>query len=169
MPKYQFLKLEQTQGDEYRWLDMAEDTFLSQKEQLLRRGFEVIGDTIYANNEQEAIANFNAGMSYPIEEYNKSFPIGGLFYAAKGLVEAIQDRFSNNTPPQTIALNQNNQTASKLALFRLRVDAMRCSSAQGLLIPFISSRRSRCRYMGRLLCLLFAAKRKVSPHRGLRL
>ena len=107
MPKYQFLKLEQTQGDEYRWLDMAEDTFLSQKEQLLRRGFEVIGDTIYANNEQEAIANFNAGMSYPIEEYNKSFPIGGLFYAAKGLVEAIQDRFSNNTAPT------NNRTESK--------------------------------------------------------
>lgn len=94
MPKYQFFKLEQAEGDDYRWLAMAEDSFLVQKEQLLSRGFEVIGDVIYAETEQEAVRLFNSGMTYPLEEYNKSSVIGGLVYAAKELTEVVRDRLS---------------------------------------------------------------------------
>lgn len=97
MPKYQFFKLEQTANDEYRWLDMAENTFLMHKEQLLGRGFEVIGDVIYADTEQEAIAKFNSGMIYPLEEYNKSNEIGGLFYFVKGISEEIWGRLKKKT------------------------------------------------------------------------
>ncbi|QZA79273.1 hypothetical protein K4H28_07725 [Deefgea tanakiae] len=97
MAKYQFFKLKQTAGDEYRWLDMAQNTFLTHKEQLVGRGFEVIGDVIYADTEQEAIAKFNSGMTYPLEEYNKSSPIGGLFYAVKGLAESVSDRLTKKS------------------------------------------------------------------------
>lgn len=110
MPKYQFFKLEQTEGNEYQWLAMAEDTFLAQKEQLLRRGFEVVGDTIYAENEQDAIAKFNSGMIYPLDEYNTSTPIGGLIYAAKGLVEALQDRFRDKTDTATSSIESKHST-----------------------------------------------------------
>lgn len=91
MPKYQFFKLEQTARDEYRWLDMADDTFLAQKTQFINQRFEVVGDVIYADNEQDAIAKFNSGIAYPLEEYNKAHGIGGIFYAAKGIYEEIKD------------------------------------------------------------------------------
>ncbi|MGL4995483.1 MAG: hypothetical protein ACRC6G_04850 [Deefgea sp.] len=94
MPKYQFFKLEQTERDEYCYLAMAEDSFLLEKENLLSRGFEVIGDVIYAESEQEAVAKFNSGMIYPLEEYNQSSPIGGLFYAVKSATEFVVERLS---------------------------------------------------------------------------
>ncbi|WP_027467988.1 hypothetical protein [Deefgea rivuli] len=97
MPKYQFFKLEQAKGDNYRWLAMAEDSFLVQKEQLLSRGFEVIGDVIYAETEQEAVRLFNSGMTYPLQEYNLSSPMGGLVYAVKALAESARDRLSKKT------------------------------------------------------------------------
>ncbi|MBM9888159.1 MULTISPECIES: hypothetical protein [Deefgea] len=92
MPKYQFFKSEH--DHQHQWLDMADGAFLLRKEQLLSRGFEVIGDTIYADSEQEAIAKFNSGMMYPLKEYNVSTPSGGLFYAVKSLLEILYQRLS---------------------------------------------------------------------------
>ncbi|MGL4997165.1 MAG: hypothetical protein ACRC6G_13450, partial [Deefgea sp.] len=62
--------------------------------QLLGRGFEVIGDVIYAGTEQEAIDKFNSGMTYPLEEYTRSDEIGGIFYFFKGIFEEVRDRLA---------------------------------------------------------------------------
>ncbi|QLG87165.1 hypothetical protein HQ393_02265 [Chitinibacter bivalviorum] len=88
MAKYQFFELTQDGKKLVRYLCTDLINFTQEKDRLLAQGFEVMGDMIYAGNEEEAIAHFNSGMVYPLEEYNKSNIVGGLFYCVKSLAES---------------------------------------------------------------------------------
>ncbi|WP_348945403.1 hypothetical protein ABHF33_02010 [Chitinibacter sp. FCG-7] len=91
MAKYQFFQLSKDGKKLVRYLCTDREDFLPAKELLLGQGFEVIGDMIYASNDQEAIDHFNSGMIYPLAEYNKAEGVGGLFYFVKGIYEEARD------------------------------------------------------------------------------
>ncbi|WP_373975772.1 hypothetical protein NT239_03175 [Chitinibacter sp. SCUT-21] len=99
MAKYQFFQLSENGAKQVRFLRSDREDFLQAKEILLQQGFEVIGDMIYASNDQEAIDHFNQGMIYPLSEYNKSYGMGGLFYFVKGIYEEIRDFYRRRTSP----------------------------------------------------------------------
>ncbi len=99
MAKYQFFKRIENTKSEVRYLCTDSADFLAQKEALLVANFEVVGDMIYAKDENKAIAHFNSGMTYPLEEYNKSGLIGGLYYLVEGLSSAtvnLYQRYKKN-------------------------------------------------------------------------
>lgn len=93
MAKYQFFKRTDNNHNEVRYLCTDAINFLSEKESLLQQNFEVVGDMIHAKDENEALAHFNSGMIYPLEEYNKSSVMGGLFYFVKSLALAAVGYF----------------------------------------------------------------------------
>ncbi|EOD53551.1 hypothetical protein G113_18979 [Aeromonas molluscorum 848] len=70
---------------------------LSQKEQLLAQGFEVVGDYIEAGDDQEALEKFRSGMIEPLAEFTKATEEGGLYYLITGLWEALNKRIKGTT------------------------------------------------------------------------
>ncbi|MGY3864270.1 hypothetical protein [Aeromonas bivalvium] len=99
MSKYQFFR----QGQDpvtVTFLPMSSPSFLSEKEQLLAQGFEVVGDYIDAANETEALDKFKSGMIEPLSEYTKATEAGGLYYFIAGLWEALHKRIRGANPPR---------------------------------------------------------------------
>ncbi|WP_028450881.1 hypothetical protein [Chitinibacter tainanensis] len=90
MAKYQFFQRGSGHSKEVRYLSTERSDFLAAKEALLAAGFEVHGDMIYAADDASAIAHFNSGMIYPLEEYNKAHSMGGLYYFLTGIASSIR-------------------------------------------------------------------------------
>ncbi|MDW1971379.1 MULTISPECIES: hypothetical protein [Vibrio] len=88
MAKYQFFCKPNTNRTEFTYLLLGGDTFLQEKEQLLRLGFEVEDDAFYANSAEEAVEKFRSNYTYVIEEYNNSNPLTSITML---LVETYQE------------------------------------------------------------------------------
>lgn len=99
MSKYQFFRQEQDAAS-VTFLLMSSPSFLSEKEQLLEQGFEVVGDYIDAANDEEAIAKFRSGMIEPLTEYTKATEAGGLYYFLTGIAESIGKRLKGTSHPR---------------------------------------------------------------------
>ncbi|MFG0832093.1 hypothetical protein ACF8OI_00835 [Aeromonas bivalvium] len=99
MSKYQFFRQGQDPAS-VTFLSMSSPSFLSEKEQLLAQGFEVVGDYIDAANETEALDKFKSGMIEPLSEYTKATEAGGLYYFIAGLWEALHKRIRGDNPPR---------------------------------------------------------------------
>ncbi|KXI21941.1 hypothetical protein [Photobacterium sanguinicancri] len=79
MAKFQFFR----QGDNekaFTFLNPESDTFLEEKDQLLEQGFEVEGDYIYADTQEEAIEKFKSNFVYLTQEYAASTSAGGVYF-----------------------------------------------------------------------------------------
>ena len=87
MPKYQFYCKPESNRQEFTYLEMDLDTFLDEKDQLLKLGFEVEDDVIYADSAQEAIDKFKSNFCASLEDLANSNEAGGL---ATFLVESFK-------------------------------------------------------------------------------
>ncbi|MGY4024964.1 hypothetical protein ACW5WQ_03245 [Aeromonas rivuli] len=99
MSKYQFFRQGQDPAS-VTFLLMSSPSFLPEKEQLLAQGFEVVGDYIQADSDQEALEKFRSGMLEPLEEYTKATEAGGLYYFITGLWEALNKRVKGTKSPR---------------------------------------------------------------------
>jgi hypothetical protein len=99
MSKYQFFRQGQDPAS-VTFLLMSSPSFLPEKEQLLTQGFEVVGDYIQADSDQEALEKFRSGMLEPLEEYTKATEAGGLYYFITGLWEALNKRVKGTKSPR---------------------------------------------------------------------
>ncbi|UIP30568.1 hypothetical protein [Photobacterium sp. TLY01] len=82
--KYQFFCVPNTERKEFTYLNMSSSSFIEEKKALLRQGFEVEDDVIYAENPEEAVKKFRSNYVYHLEEYNAST---NIFYT---LLHAFQ-------------------------------------------------------------------------------
>lgn len=96
MSKYQFFRQGQDPAS-VTFLQMSAPSFLTQKEQLLAQGFEMVGDYIEAGDDQEALEKFRSGMIEPLAEFTKATEAGGLYYLITGLWEALNKRIKGTT------------------------------------------------------------------------
>lgn len=99
MSKYQFFRQGQDPAS-VTFLLMSSPSFLPEKEQLLAQEFEVVGDYIQADSDQEALEKFRSGMLEPLEEYTKATEAGGLYYFISGLWEALNKRVRGTKSPR---------------------------------------------------------------------
>ncbi|WP_157756330.1 hypothetical protein [Photobacterium damselae] len=58
MPKHQFFCMPDSNRQKFTYLDMGSNSFLDEKEQLLKQGFVIEDDYILAQTPQEAIEKF---------------------------------------------------------------------------------------------------------------
>lgn len=72
MAKYQFFCIPNSDRKQYTFLDMASTSFLQEKSAILKQGFEVEDDVIYADNPEEAVDQFKSNFIYAVDEYGKS-------------------------------------------------------------------------------------------------
>ncbi|HIF9470532.1 TPA: hypothetical protein ACX6SC_003041 [Photobacterium damselae] len=78
MPKYQFFCMPDSNRQKFTYLDMGSNSFLDEKEQLLKQGFEIEDDYILAQTPQEAIEKFQSNFTYAAPEYSNAEPSVGL-------------------------------------------------------------------------------------------
>ncbi|GAB6262320.1 hypothetical protein [Photobacterium sp. R1] len=88
MAKYQFFCIPDSKRREFTYINMESDTYLAEKKQLLQSGFEVEDDVIYAKTPEEAVEKFRSNYIYALDEYNNSYPEGGLI---KFMIESYQE------------------------------------------------------------------------------
>ncbi|MGF1735703.1 hypothetical protein [Photobacterium satsumensis] len=78
MAKYQFFCKPDSNRKAFTYIEMASESFSTEKQQLLEMGFEVEGDVIYADSPQEAVEKFKSNFVAPLEDYVNSDPAGGV-------------------------------------------------------------------------------------------
>ncbi|CEO41260.1 hypothetical protein [Photobacterium kishitanii] len=78
MSKFQFFCMPNTDRKKFTYLKMDSDSFMVEKNQLLKLGFEVEDDVIFADTADEAIDKFNSNYVYALQEYADSSVGGGL-------------------------------------------------------------------------------------------
>ena len=72
MAKYQFFCIPDSNRQQFTYVDMADEQFMEQKQQLLAAGFEVEDDVIFADTQEEAVEHFKSNFIYAVEEYNNA-------------------------------------------------------------------------------------------------
>ena len=77
MSKFQFFCMPDTERKEFTYLKMDSDSFIIEKNQLLKLGFEVEDDVIFADTPKDAIEKFKSNYVYALQEYADS-SAGGL-------------------------------------------------------------------------------------------
>ncbi|QOQ70214.1 hypothetical protein [Photobacterium damselae] len=78
MPKNQFFCMPDSNRQKFTYLDMGSNSFLDEKEQLLKQGFVIEDDYILAQTPQEAIEKFQSNFTYAAQEYSNAEPSVGL-------------------------------------------------------------------------------------------
>ena len=78
MSKYQFFCIPDSNRKKFTYLDMGSNSFLDEKAQLLKQGFEIEDDYILAQTPQEAIEKFQSNFTYAAQEYSNAEPSVGL-------------------------------------------------------------------------------------------
>ncbi|GLT19615.1 hypothetical protein GCM10007938_33970 [Vibrio zhanjiangensis] len=76
--KFQFYSNKEFGKENFTYLNMGDETFLTEKEQLIKLGFEVDGDVIMAESVEEAIEKYKSNFIYVIEDYSNSHPESAL-------------------------------------------------------------------------------------------
>lgn len=76
--KFQFYYNQEFGRENFTYLNMENETFLAEKEQMIKAGFEVDGDVIIAQSSEEAIEKYKSNFIHVIEEYSNSHPESAL-------------------------------------------------------------------------------------------
>lgn len=87
MAKYQFFCLPETERRDFTFLDMASSTFQEEKAQLLKAGFIVDDDVIYADSPEEATDKFRSHFTHAVGDYAHAHVAGGM---AAGLMNLLR-------------------------------------------------------------------------------
>lgn len=87
MAKYQFFVVSGEERTKFTYLEVGTQSFLREKEQLLRSGFEVDGDAIYADSPEEAVERFKSNFTEVMHDYNNNNLLTSL-------VQYVVDMFS---------------------------------------------------------------------------
>ena len=76
--KFQFYYNQEFGRENFTYLNMEDETFLAEKDQLIKAGFEVDGDVILAQSSEEAVEKYKSNFIHVIQEYSNSHPESAL-------------------------------------------------------------------------------------------